>query len=83
MKARTHCAVPNRRNFMSDERDKRGPSETDGDLEKRSGDVEAHKLAGRMSGEPEEKRETDEADVEGHMLGDKHSAGKMTGKHQP
>ena len=70
---------------MSDERDKRGPSETDGDLEKMSGDVEAHRLSSRMGGEPEaeEKRETDEADVEGHMLGDKHSAGKMTGKHQP
>ena len=67
---------------MSDERDKRGPSETDGDLEKMS-EVEAHKMSGRMSGEPDEKRETDEADVEGHMLGDKHSAGKMTGRHQP
>lgn len=65
---------------MSDERDRRGPAETDGDQEKIS-DVEAHKMASRM-GEAEEKRDKisqtdDDADVEGHMLGHKHSSGKM------
>jgi hypothetical protein len=66
---------------MSDERDKRGPAETEGDVEKLS-DVEAHKMSSRM-GEADEKRETDEgADVEGHMLGSKHSSGKFSpGKH--
>jgi hypothetical protein len=65
---------------VSEEFDKRGPAETDGDREKMS-DVEAHKLADRM-GDVEEKRdkiaETDDADVEGHMLADKHSPGKMS-----
>lgn len=64
---------------MSEEFDKRGPAETDGDREKMS-DVEAHKLASRM-GEAEESdkiAETDDADVEGHMLADKHSPGKMS-----
>jgi hypothetical protein len=63
---------------VSDEREKRSPAETDGDPEKIS-DVEAHKMASRM-GEAEESdkiAETDDADVEGHMLGDKYSAGKM------
>ncbi len=64
---------------MSEEFDKRGPAETDGDRDKMS-DVEAHKLASRM-GEAEESdkiAETDDADVEGHMLADKHSPGKMS-----
>jgi len=64
---------------VSDEREKRSPAETDGDREKIS-DVEAHKMAARM-GEAEESdkiAETDDADVEGHMLGDKHSSGKMS-----
>jgi hypothetical protein len=63
---------------VSEELDKRGPSEPEGDREKIS-DVEAHKLHSRFS-EADEKRdkiaETDEADVEGHMLGAKHSSGK-------
>jgi hypothetical protein len=65
---------------MSEERDVRGPAETDGEREKMS-DVEAHKMS-RLSEPDEEKRdkisETDDADVEGHMLGDKHSSGKMS-----
>jgi len=67
---------------VSEEREKRAPSETDGDREKIS-DVEAHKLNQRMGeaermGEPEEKREADEgADVEGHILSPKLSSGKM------
>jgi hypothetical protein len=63
---------------MSDEREKRPQGETE--------DVEAHKM-NRM-GEAEDKRDkiaaTDEGgdDVEGHMLGEKHSAGKHSpGKH--
>ena len=57
---------------MSDERDMRGPAETDGDQEKLPADVEAHKLAGRM-GEADDKRDKiaqsdDEPDVEGHVL---------------
>ena len=51
---------------------------TEGEREKHSPDVEAHKLSEKMS-EAEEKHEADEPDVEGHMLGDKFSAGK----HQP
>ncbi len=59
---------------MSEDREKRGPAETDGEREKLS-DVEAHKMAGRM-GEAEEKRDKiaqsdDEPDVEGHMLNPK------------
>jgi hypothetical protein len=63
---------------VSEEREKMGPGEPDDDREKIS-DVEAHKLQSRFS-EADEKRdkiaEADEADVEGHMLGAKHSSGK-------
>jgi hypothetical protein len=66
---------------VSEEREKRGPNEADADREKIA-DVEAHKLQDRMGeaermGEPEEKRETDDAEVEGHILGAKHSSGKV------
>ena len=64
---------------MSEERDHRGPAETDGEREKMS-DVEAHKMS-RLSEPDEEKREkiaeTDDADVEGHVLGPKVTPPKM------
>jgi hypothetical protein len=44
-------------------------------------DVEAHKLNQRMGTEPEDKfaaTDEDDADVEGHMLGHKPDAGKMS-----
>jgi hypothetical protein len=63
---------------VSEEREKVGPSEADDDREKVA-DVEAHKVQSRLN-EADEKRdriaETDEADVEGHVLGGKHSSGR-------
>ena len=59
------------------ELEKMGTEAAEGEREKHSPDVEAHKASPKM-GEPEERfeTETDEPDVEGHMLGDKFSAGK-------
>jgi hypothetical protein len=68
---------------MSDELDRRRTAETEGDGEK-LGDVEAHRFHGRMDeaermGEAEDKiAATDEDDVEAHMLGRKHTPGKLS-----
>lgn len=64
---------------MSEDQEQMKP---DRDKLSEADDVEAHRLAERLS-ELDEKRDkigaADDADVEGHMLGEKHSAGK----HQP
>jgi hypothetical protein len=57
------------------EHERFGTDAEEDEREKASPDVEAHKASPKM-GEPEERFETDEPDVEGHMLGDKFSAGK-------
>lgn len=65
---------------MSDERDKMGETE---EKFAKMGDVEAHKMGSAPDekfakmGEPDEKFESDDDDVEAHMLGGKNTPDKL------